>query len=631
MFTVDELLSKRNQKEAFDYLSTKKDSAGCDGIKLSELQEYWTLNGERICREIREGNYYPGTIELFDILKPSGKKRTLSRLNSIDRFITRLLEQKLTRYIEPLFLENSFAYQEGKGVLAAVTKAKEFILQGNNYVIEVDMKDYFDNIPLVGVENLMWDKLKDPALQTLISRYLRCKISFDGVIKVKDKGLVQGCPISPILSNLYLQEMDVYMQEQKLNWMRYADNIYIYEKDNQKAMEIYRDICDKLIRDFELGINKKRSGVFDVFSKKVLGYQFIKKQNDIEIRRVLFQQLDVFDNWNSCKIQKVNQEYHIVKEGILTKKDYALLFENEEKKYHIPVEIVDQINFYSNVIISSQVLSVLSAKNIKVSFFDKYGNLEGYYMPEKTRGDAKLLIKQCELYGSEKRVSVAKKMEKAALHNMRANLRYYNKRKDMSDYIMYLDKCLYEINTCVNVDALLLVEARARAKYYEAFNSIISNKDFRFVCRSKQPPKDELNALISFGNTLLYNLFLQAIWKTALDPRIGVVHATNRRNHTLNLDFADIYKPIIVDRVIFTLINCNQLKKIEHFQYQENGGVYLSKEGKRVFLEEFERKMSSQMVIKGKVYSYKSLITKEVANFMKMVSQNEKYSPYKYY
>ena len=117
MFTVDELLSKRNQKEAFDYLSTKKDSAGSDGIKLSELQEYWTLNGERICREIREGNYYPGTIELFDILKPSGKKRTLSRLNSIDRFITRLLEQKLTRYIEPLFLENSFAYQEGKGVL----------------------------------------------------------------------------------------------------------------------------------------------------------------------------------------------------------------------------------------------------------------------------------------------------------------------------------------------------------------------------------------------------------------------------------------------------------------------------------------------------------------------------------
>lgn len=309
------------------------------------------------------------------------------------------------------------------------------------------------------------------------------------------------------LSNMYLYEMDVYMQERGLNWIRYADNIYVYENDQKKAWEIYQELCNKLKCDFELQINEKRSGVFDVFAKNILGYQFVNIQGNVEVRRVQFQLQEKFENWNSCNIQRVNHEYHIVQEGILTKKDYGLLFENEEKKYYIPVEIVDQINFYSNIIISSQVLNILSEKDIKISFFDKYGNLKRCYVPAKHCGDAKVLIKQCKLYGSKDRLVIAKKMEKAAIHNMRANLRYYNKKKDMSEYIMFLSKYLEEIDACVTVEELLLVEARVREKYYQSFNRIIKNAEFRFASRSKRPPKDELNALISFGNTLLYNIF----------------------------------------------------------------------------------------------------------------------------
>lgn len=107
----------------------------------------------------------------------------------------------------------------------------------------------------------------------------------------------------------------------------------------------------------------------------------------------------------------------------------------------------------------------------------------------------------------------------------------------------------------------------------------MEDEDFLFEKRTKRPPKDALNSMISFGNTLLYNQFLQFIWKTPLEPRIGMVHATNRRAHSLNLDFADIFKPIIVDRVIFTLINCKQIRLEEHFEKTEEGGVYLSKAG----------------------------------------------------
>lgn len=181
MFTLEELLSKKNQSMAFSYLSKKKDGCGKDGMKLSRLQEYWELNKERICQEIGEGIYTPGIVEMYEILKPNGKKRTLSKWNSIDRFITRLLEQKLTRYIEPTFLENSLAYQEGKGVLCAVMKAKEYIEKGYEYVMEIDIKDYFDNIPINRLEMLIAERISDERVLNLIKKYLNCKVSKDGI------------------------------------------------------------------------------------------------------------------------------------------------------------------------------------------------------------------------------------------------------------------------------------------------------------------------------------------------------------------------------------------------------------------------------------------------------------------
>ena len=175
-----------------------------------------------------------------------------------------------------------------------------------------------------------------------------------------------------------------------------------------------------------------------------------------------------------------------------------------------------------------------------------------------------------------------------------------------------------------------MIEARARQLYYVAFNQILKNNEFKFLKRSKRPPLDEINAMLSFGNTLLYNQFLQIIWKTSLDPRIGIVHATNRRAHSLNLDFADIFKPIITDRIIFSLINLKQIKS-EHFERMEDGGIYLNKLGKRIFLEEFMEKLESKFVIKNESLTYKQLMINEVRNFQKHVINGEKHKPYKYY
>lgn len=242
MFTLEELFSEENQKEAIRYFLEKPEERGLDGIPVSEIEECWRLNGTQIMSEIREGNYEPAIVESFEHLSKKGKVRTISKLSKEDRFITRLLAQKLKVYLDPLFMRNSFAYQEGKGILDAVMIARDYMQQGKLYLAEIDLKNYFDNIPLERLMKMLEERISDEAVLTLLRKYMYCKIEKDNRIENKTKGLVQGSSCSPILSNLYLHLLDCRMEEQGLCWMRFADNIYIFESEIQKATEVYNEV-----------------------------------------------------------------------------------------------------------------------------------------------------------------------------------------------------------------------------------------------------------------------------------------------------------------------------------------------------------------------------------------------------
>jgi CRISPR-associated endonuclease Cas1 subtype I-B len=425
------------------------------------------------------------------------------------------------------------------------------------------------------------------------------------------------------------------MEEQGFNWIRFADNIYVFTDSDSVANNIFNDITAKLTQEYLLPINEKKSGVYEAVARRILGYEFYKKGKSIEVRKHSYKPLSSYNNWHESALQRVNQDYHIISGGTLNKKDYSLLFENEDKKYYLPSEVIDQISIYSDVTISPQALSYISAKNIRIAFVDKYGNLQGHYVPEGHVGSAVTLLKQCTLYLDEKEhLRMAKLMEIASLHNIRANLRYYNKKKSnkiIEGAVTYISQCINEINESTTNDGLLLTEARARQTYYRTFNSILSNTDFGFSARSRRPPLDPLNAMISFGNTLLYNKFLQIIWKTSLDPRFGVIHAANNRAHSLNLDFADIFKPILVDRIIFSLVNMKQLQIDADFETRKDGAVYLSKSGKKQFIEHFNQKLADTLVIRGSRMTYQQLIRNEVYSYQRYVTDGEKYKPYKYY
>lgn len=179
MFSIDEMLSKRNQKEAFAYLQRKKNSCGADGMPLFEVENYWKMNNQKITETLKAGTYEPGVIKCTEIVSNKGKRREISNLCAVDRFISRLLYQKLRRYIEPEFLEHSYAYQENKGVLEAVKQVQQYLEQGDKYVVEIDLKNYFDTIPHEPMMRLIKERIADESVLQLIEKYVKCSMLVD--------------------------------------------------------------------------------------------------------------------------------------------------------------------------------------------------------------------------------------------------------------------------------------------------------------------------------------------------------------------------------------------------------------------------------------------------------------------
>ena len=175
-----------------------------------------------------------------------------------------------------------------------------------------------------------------------------------------------------------------------------------------------------------------------------------------------------------------------------------------------------------------------------------------------------------------------------------------------------------------------MLEARVRKAYYHCFDAFIRVEDFVFDKRTRRPPKNEVNSMLSFGYTVLYNLIATEIEKSALDVRIGYLHATNNRKESLNLDIAELFKPLIVDRVVFAMINRGMIDKEKHFVHLENDTVYLNDEGKHLFLRAFYDKLDTRITVGQRSESYYSIIKQEISKLVMFFRKNDtKYNPFK--
>ena len=308
----------------------------------------------------------------------------------------------------------------------------------------------------------------------------------------------------------------------------------------------------------------------------------------------------------------------------------TLRFLTEEGKRFVPVETTSELHVFGEVEFNTRLLNFLSQNHIPLHIYNYYGYWAGSYMPREQYVSGHLTLRQAEHYlDTGRRIVLARTFVWGALANMERVLGYYNRRgSDLGEAVgdFAVRKTLVEEQATPG--ELMALEGNSRELYYKSWDAILKCEDFRFGQRTRRPPMNRVNALVSFGNSLMYVTVLSEIHRTHLDPRIGFLHTTNQRRYTLNLDVAEIFKPIIVDRIIFTLINRGALQAKDFRNSAE--GVFLSEKGRKTFLEAYETRLKEtiQHPKLNRSVSYRRLIRMELYKLEKHLLGDESYEPY---
>lgn len=332
----------------------------------------------------------------------------------------------------------------------------------------------------------------------------------------------------------------------------------------------------------------------------------------------------------------MKERLYIFSDGDLKRKDNTVFAEiqhpNEEKtiKKYVPVESVREVYLFGEMTITKKLLEYFSQKKILLHIFNYYGFYSGTYYPREHYNSGYMIINQTKHYiDMKKRLVLAKEFVRGSGKNILKILKYYDRKgSNFGENLENIGLLVDQIEEQEDLKKLMALEGFMRKQYYECFNGIIMNSDFEFKKRTKQPPKDYLNSLISFLNSMIYTAVLGEIYNTHLDPRIGFLHSSNFRRFSLNLDIAEIFKPVIGDRLIFQLLNKRIITE-DDFEKDLNG-ILISSEGKRKIAERLERYFQNTIKVKQlkRNVSYKRLMRLELYKLEKHLMDEKEYKAF---
>ena len=327
----------------------------------------------------------------------------------------------------------------------------------------------------------------------------------------------------------------------------------------------------------------------------------------------------------------MNESYYLFSSGKLKRKDNVIRLTTPDGRFKdIKVEVTKDIYLFGEVELNTKCLIYLGQMEINLHIFNYYGFYTGSYFPKEGNVSGRLLVNQVKHYDDEKkRMFLAKKFVIGSEHNIHRNLRYYKERgKDIGEEIENITYYKSEIDGCESVKELMGIEGNIRKSYYKSWNKII-NQEIDFEKRVKRPPDNMINTLISFINTLVYTTCLGEIYKTQLNPTISYLHVPGERRFSLCLDISEVFKPLISDRMIFSLLNKNIITESDFDR--ESNFYHLKDKGKKKILQEYDERLKKTIrhKILKKDVSYRHLIKLECYKLIKHLMDDKEYEPFK--
>jgi RNA-directed DNA polymerase len=272
---IELMLEKGNLNRAYQKVLSNKGAGGVDGLQVSDLKAYLCQNGAALTSAIRSGSYQPQPIKGITIPKSNGKTRLLGVPTVADRVVQQALFQVLEPLFEPDFRPYSYGFRPKCNAHQAVKQAQEYINEGYHYVVDIDLKSFFDEVDHGILLELIYKKVKCSQTMQLLRRMIRAPIQIEGKLHKRRKGVPQGSPLSPLLSNILLHELDNELEKRGLRYVRYADDFSIYVRSKKAARRAGNNIYQFLRDCLRLPINREKSGIRRPLNFELLGYAFV--------------------------------------------------------------------------------------------------------------------------------------------------------------------------------------------------------------------------------------------------------------------------------------------------------------------------------------------------------------------
>lgn len=353
----------------------------------------------------------------------------------------------------------------------------------------------------------------------------------------------------------------------------------------------------------------------------------------------------------------MKRNYYIFSSGVLKRKNYTLQFvpnkefepftddnmfeeillkskDNDEKitsndSKSIPIADIESICVLADITFNKRFLEFISYHKIPMHIFNFYGTYKGTFYPPDEVFNGSLLVKQVKFFTRlSRRIYLARKFVLGAAGNLRRNLkRYVSKAPELSNIISQIEEKITEIENAKEIPSLMNIEGAIHKLYYSAFNYFL-NSDIKFTKREFHPPTTPMNALISFANALVYSSVANEIYRTKLSPLVSFLHEPSDNRLSLVFDIAEVFKPLLGDRLIFKMLNQNSIT-LENFEYRD-AGCYLNETGRKQFVEAYDKRLEKTIMhrqLKREV-SYRRLIRLECYKLVKHIRKEEDYKPF---
>ncbi|MFP4042606.1 MAG: group II intron reverse transcriptase/maturase [Bacteroidales bacterium] len=281
---MERIISKTNMNDAYKRVMRNKGSHGIDGMSVDELLPYLKENGQSLLKDILEGNYKPQSVRRVEIPKPDGGIRLLGIPTVIDRMIQQAIAQELSLIFDWQFSEYSYGFRPGRNAHQAIKQAQEYMNEGYTWVVDIDLEKYFDTVNHDKLMALVARRVEDKRVLKLIRAYLKSGVMINGVVTRTEKGCPQGGPLSPLLSNIMLDELDKELENRNHKFCRYADDNQLYVRSKKAAERVMRSVTNFIEEKLKLKVNQRKSAIGRPWQRKFLGFSFYRRKEEIRVR-----------------------------------------------------------------------------------------------------------------------------------------------------------------------------------------------------------------------------------------------------------------------------------------------------------------------------------------------------------